>query len=249
MNFWGVSVWAAALLFARIGSLVMLLPGFGEAATPARFRLAFALLLSALLAGPLANTLPPAPATIAVGLGMLMVEMLIGLIIGGAARVLMSGLETAGQIIGLETGLSYAQTVDPTQGQTGQVFSVFLNLFGVTLLFATDLHLNFLRGVAGSYQVFTPGQAPAFGDAAALMLRAAGDAFRIGLQIAAPLVIAGIVFRMGLGVLSRLVPQIQVFFVALPLNVLGGLMLMAISIGAGMLVWLDRLAVYANGLR
>jgi flagellar biosynthetic protein FliR len=60
--------------------------------------------------------------------------------------------------------------------------------------------------------------------------------------------LAGLVFRVGLGILSRLIPQIQVFFVALPLNVLGGFVILAFGLSAGILVWLDAMQRFASGL-
>lgn len=89
---------------------------------------------------------------------------------------------------------------------------------------------------------------PSAGDALQAALRAFGDSFRIGVQIAAPLMLAGIVFRLGLGVLNRLIPQIQVFFVAMPANVLGGFIIFALALSTGMLLWLDRLQVFARTL-
>jgi flagellar biosynthetic protein FliR len=119
---------------------------------------------------------------------------------------------------------------------------------GVALIFATGLDHMFLRGIAGSYEVISLGAPPPVGDAAQLALEATASAFRVGFQIAMPLIAAGIIFRVGLGVLSRLIPQIQVFFVALPLQIMGGLVVLALGLSAGMLIWLDSLERYATWL-
>lgn len=248
MSFWGLDVFAVSLLFARVGAMVMLLPGFGEANVPARFRLAFALALALLLAPLLAPSLPKAPEQLGASMSLLTGEMIVGLMFGALARILVGALSTAGQIVGLETGLSFAQMTDPTQGQAGQVISIFLNLLGITMIFATGLHREFIGAIVGSYQVLQVGVWPSAGDALQAALRAFGDSFRIGVQIAAPLMLAGIVFRLGLGVLNRLIPQIQVFFVAMPANVLGGFIIFALALSTGMLLWLDRLQVFARTL-
>jgi flagellar biosynthesis protein FliR len=237
MTLWGYDLWSVTLAFARIGSLVMLMPGLGEAAVPARARLGVALLLAIMLAPP-AGVAPP---DIWGASGVIISEIAIGIVLGGVARILMTSLATAGQIFGLETGLSFAQVADPTQTQAGQVIAVFLGLMGVVLVFATNLHHVFIRGIADSYQVFAIGKPFPVSDAADFALEAFSDAFRIGLQIAAPVVVAGFVFRIGLGVLSRLAPSIQVFFVAMPLNILGGFIVLTLGLSSGMLVWLDRL--------
>jgi flagellar biosynthesis protein FliR len=123
--------------------------------------------------------------------------------------------------------------------------SVFLGLLGVTMVFATNLHHLFLLGIRDSYRIFTPGAPFPVSDAADYALMGFAEAFRIGLQIAAPVIVAGFVFRLGLGVLARLAPSIQVFFVAMPLNILGGLVILTLGLSAGMLVWIDALQRYA----
>jgi flagellar biosynthetic protein FliR len=182
--------------------------------------------------------------------GQIVIEVLIGVMLGAAARMLMSALATAGQIMGLETGLSFAQVADPTAGgQSGQIFAVFLSTMGIALIFATGLDHMFLQGVAGSYDVISLGARAPVGDAAQLGLNAASASFRVGFQIAAPVVAAGLIFRVGLGVLARLIPSIQVFFVALPLQLMGGFAVIALGLSAGMLIWLDSLQQYATWLR
>ena len=242
MTLWGYDLWSVTLAFARIGTLVMLMPGIGEAAVPGRARLGFAVLLSIMLAPQVAS----APGDVWGASGIVISEVAVGFVLGGVARILMTGLATAGQIFGLETGLSFAQTADPLQGQqAGQIVSVFLGLLGATLVFATNLHHVFLLGIRDSYTAFAPGKGFSVGDASDFALDAFSDAFRIGLQIAAPVVVAGLVFRLGLGILARLAPSIQVFFVAMPLNILGGFIILTLGLSSGMLVWLDRLQHYA----
>jgi flagellar biosynthetic protein FliR len=248
MTFWGLDIFTAGLIFARVGALVMLMPGFGEAMVPPHVRLAFALALSVVLAPVVGPRLPHAPDQLGAALAMVICEVAVGLILGGVARILMAALTTAGQIIGLGSGLSFAQTADPTQGQAGEILGVFLNLLGVTMVFATNLHHVFLGAIAGSYDAFAPAKLPLLGDSADLALKGFSDAFRIGVQIAAPLMLAGLVFQIGLGVLSRLIPQIQVFFIAMPINVLGGLIIFALGLSAGILVWLDALQRFAGAL-
>jgi flagellar biosynthetic protein FliR len=245
MTLWGFEIWAVALGFARIGAIVMLLPGFGEPFIPATARLAFALMLAVVMA----PDAPPMPDSVFGMAGLLIGEVIIGLMIGALARLLLSALAVAGQIIGLETGLSYAQTADPTASQAGLVVGVFLSLLGLTLIFATGLHHMFLLAIRDSYALFSPGQIPAPGDAAEAALRSVSDAFRIGLQIAAPLVVAGFVFRVGLGVLSRLIPSIQIFMIAMPLNILGGFLIMTLGLSAGMLVWLAHVDQFSVSFR
>lgn len=249
LTLYGVEIWATALLFARIGAMIMLLPGFGEPTVPPRVRLAFALAMAIGLGPSLADRVPEISPT-AIGMaGQIVGELIIGVALGGAARILVSALATAGQIVGLEIGIAFAQTADPTMTQSGQLMAVFLSVMGVALIFATGLHHMFLAGIAGSYDVISLGAPPPIGDAAELALQTTSASFRVGFQIAMPVIAAGLIFRVGLGVLSRLIPQIQVFFVALPLQIMGGLVVFALGLSTGMLIWLDSVESYALWLR
>ncbi|HYD89099.1 MAG TPA: flagellar biosynthetic protein FliR [Vitreimonas sp.] len=249
LTLYGVEIWATALLFARIGGMIMLLPGFGEPAVPPRVRLGLALAIAIALGPTLADRVPEA-ATNAFGMAAQVTsEALIGVLLGGAARILVSALATAGQIVGLEIGIAFAQTADPTQTQSGQLVAVFLSVMGVALIFVTGLHHMFLQGIVGSYDVISLGAPAPVGDAAELALQTTASSFRVGFQIAMPVVAAGLIFRVGLGVLSRLIPSIQVFFVALPLQIMGGLVVFALGLSTGMLIWLDSVQRYAMWLR
>lgn len=249
LTLYGVDIWTTALLFGRVGGMIMLLPGFGEPAIPARIRLAFALAVAIALAPTLGDRVPAASASALGMAGQIASEVLIGVLLGGAARMLVSALATAGQIAGMEIGIAFAQTADPTQTQSGQLLSVFLGVLGVALIFATGLHHMFLLGIAGSYDVIAVGAPAPVGDAAELALEATSTSFRVGFQIAMPLLAAGLIFRVGMGVLSRLIPQIQVFFVTLPLQIMGGLAVLALGVSTGMLIWLDSLQRYADWLQ
>jgi flagellar biosynthetic protein FliR len=241
LTLYGVNIWAAALVFARVGAMMATLPGFSEPAVSPRFRLGLALALTVLLAPLIAPGLPQAPSDAWLAGQLIMTEVIIGLTIGVLARLLFTALATAGQVFGIETGLAFAQTADPTMSQTGQIFSVFLSIMGVALIFATDLHHVFLAGISRSYDTFVPGEPLMLGDAAEIATSLVSQSFLIGVQIAAPIILAGLIFRVGLGVLARLAPTIQVFFVTMPLSVLGGLIIMALGLSAGMIVWLDAL--------
>jgi flagellar biosynthetic protein FliR len=113
----------------------------------------------------------------------------------------------------------------------------FLTILGVTLLFATDSHHLVIAALNDSYSIFSPGPLMPSGDIAALATRAFAAAFRIGMQLSAPFLVFGLVF--GLGVLARLMPQMQVYFVGVPLSILTGFLVFALVITAMMGTFLD----------
>ncbi|KQP85511.1 flagellar biosynthetic protein FliR [Methylobacterium sp. Leaf113] len=236
--------------FARIGTLVMLMPGVGEQLISPRLRLAFALLLSLILFPTVRPLLPMQGGAIAGPdlITLLIGELLIGLVLGLTVRMVLASLQTAGMIVSQQLGLSYAMTVDPTQGGQQAAIGNFLALLGVTLILATDLHHIALDGIGRSYVLLPPTGLPSMGEAASLALKAIARGFALGVQISAPFIAFGILFNVGLGVLARLMPQMQVFFVAVPASVLIGMLLLLGSLGVMMGVFLDDIGRYLADL-
>jgi flagellar biosynthetic protein FliR len=232
-------VWATALVFSRIGAMVMLMPGIGEANVPPNIRLSFALILSLCL-GPIALPyLPPEPSTVDGTAGYIIKEVLIGLIIGSLLQIFLTALTTAGEFVSLQTTLAFAQTTNPTQAQPGTTISTFLTLMGITLIFDTDLHRLFIVAMAHSYTLFPPMRTLPLGDAASLAGQTVSRSFMLGLQLAAPVVVFSLVFNIATGLIGRVMPQFQIFFVATPLSLLLGLSIFALSLGAIGMVWVQ----------
>jgi flagellar biosynthesis protein FliR len=232
-------VWAAGLVFFRVGALVMLMPGVGETFVPARIRLSFALLV-AICIGPLAApNLPPMPAGVGDMAGFVIRETLIGLMIGGLARMFLASLLTAGEVISLQTTLAFAQTANPTQAQPAATISTFLTIMGLTLIFDTDLHRMFISAIVHSYTLFPPMKGLPLGDAATLATQTVAKTFVLGIQLAAPVIVFALVFNIASGLIGRVMPQFQIFFVATPLSLLFGLSVFALSLGGITLTWVQ----------
>ncbi|OPH83503.1 flagellar biosynthetic protein FliR [Nitrobacter vulgaris] len=229
------------LVFARIGAMVMLLPGFGEGFIPVRVKLAIALLLTLIIL-PLHRAAYHVDMQSVAPLAVLLVhEIIIGVVLGATARVTLAALHVAGSIIAQQLGLGFVTSVDPTQGQQGALMGNFLTLLGIALLFATDTHYLVIAALNDSYKIFSPGELMPSGDVAALATRAFAGAFKIGLQLSAPFLVFGLVFNIGLGVLARLMPQMQVYFVGVPLSILIGFMIFAAVLASMMGTYMDYL--------
>jgi len=231
---------AFMLVFARVGAMVMLLPGLGETNIPVRIKLAIALLLTLIIL-PLHRTdYHVSLDALSALLVMMIYEILIGIVLGATARVTLAALQVAGAVIAQQLGLGFATSVDPTtQGQQGVLIGNFLTLLGVTMLFATDSHHLVIAALNDSYSIFSPGEVVPSGDVAALATRAFAAAFKIGMQLSAPFLVFGLVFNIGLGVLARLMPQMQVYFVGVPLAIMSGFLIFAVVIAAMMGTFLD----------
>jgi flagellar biosynthetic protein FliR len=201
---------------------------------PVRFRLTIALGLTAMLL-PLHRD---AYAIDLRALGPLLLllgeEILIGAVLGMTARVAISALQVTGSVVTQQLGLGFVTEIDPTQGQQGAIVGNFLTVLGLTLIFATDLHHLVIAALDDSYTLFKPGEVPLTGDMAALSTKTFAGAFRVGIQLSAPFLVFGILFNLGLGLLSRLMPQMQVFFIGVPLSIMIGLIILMLVLGAMM---------------
>ena len=174
------------------------------------------------------------------GLAVVLVqELLIGIAIGSFGRLLITGLQVAGTFIAYNTGLGSAQMFDPSAQQQGAITGAFMTTIGVTLLFSSNLHHLVLSALADSYVVFVPGAPFPAGDFALVASRLVADAFRLGLRIALPIIIISILIYLSMGLMARLMPQIQVFFIALPLQILVGFLVLAATISAGLVLFLE----------
>lgn len=217
------------LIFARVGSMLMLIPALGETAIPARMRLSFALAFALVLYPLVSPQLPPLPGDLFGIVVIVMHEIVVGLILGAIARLAVSGAQVAGAVIASSSGLSVAQAADPTNGGAqGALIGAFLSFLGIALIFATDLHHVALSAIYDSYMIFTPTEPLMLGDAAETVIEVVAGAFVVGVQMSAPFIVFGLVFNLGMGILSRLMPQLQVFFIAMPATVGVGLILMAL---------------------
>jgi len=221
-------------IFARIGTMIMLFPVFGEVTVTPRVRLSLALAIAALLMPVVRARYPALPDQMGPLMGLLFGEIFVGILIGSMARLFTSALQVAGNIVSMQTGLSFAQNFDPTQGIQGALVGTFLSLVAMTLLVVTDLHHVLLGALAGSYTRFAPGTLPNMGDSLALILDTSVDAFVLGMQLSAPFIVFGLVFYMAMGLLAKLMPQVQIFFVVTPATILIGLALLMIMIGTMM---------------
>ncbi len=236
------------LVFARIGTMVMLLPGLGELSVPVRVRLTVALVLTAVLVPLHRNAYAIDLRTFGPVVAMLGEELFIGAVLGLTARLTISALQVAGSVIAQQLGLGFVTAVDPTQGQQSVIVGNFLTILGITLIFAADLHHLVIAALNDSYTLFRPGEVPLLGDVAALTTRTIAAAFRVGIQLSAPFLVFGLLFNLGLGVLSRLMPQMQVFFVGIPLSILVGFLILLLVVGAMMAVFLGSVEDRARAL-
>ncbi len=233
-------IFVVLLVFARTGSALMLMPGFGETYVTPRIRLFLALAISLLVTPVVAGNIPPMPAAPVALFLLLAGEILIGVFLGAIGRILMAALNTAGTVVAFQSGMANAFVQDPTVAQQASLPAMFLTITGLLLIFVTNLHHMMLRAMVDSYDVFTPGVMPPIGDFSQVITRLVASSFILGVQLAGPFIAVGLVFYLGVGLLNRLMPQVHMFFIALPMQIIFGLTVLSLTISALMLWFLDR---------
>ena len=165
-------------------------------------------------------------------------ELLSGLILGWLARSAALALPIAGQMVSFMTGLSSVISPDPVLGQSSALMRLF-SLAVPVLVLKTGLWSLPVAAVLGSYRLVEPGHLLPIAEDTEAAAIAVASAFGLALQLAAPFVFASMVWQIALGLVSRLVPQLQVFFAAIPGQILGGAALVALLCAGMVDVWLE----------
>lgn len=226
-----------SLMLARIGAAVMLLPGLGETGAPAMLRAGLALALTILLLPAVEPSLPPPPAGAAGAAGMIVAEVITGLWFGWLARLVALALPMAAQFIAYLVGLSSVLQPDPQMGGQSTALSHVFDLGAPLIILTSGLYRAPLLALAGLYEIVPAGRLLPGGDGAAAAARALAESFGLALRLAAPFVLAATAWNLATGLLARLVPRMQIYFVALPGQILGGLLLLATMTGALLAAW------------
>lgn len=231
-------VFGFVMLFSRLGSAIMLMPGLGEIYVPQRSRLMFAFAFSFLMLEPMLGRLPPPPDDVAGLVHSLSYEIVIGLFFGTMLRIVMGVLETAGMVISIQSGLSNATVLNPALATQSPLPSAFLAVIGVTMIFVTGLDQLLFHSLMALYDLFPCNGEIMPGDMSQVIIQTVNKGFVVGVELAMPFFIMGLLMYIALGIMQKLMPQVQLFLVILPVQVWGGLTLMAVTTAGIITIWL-----------
>ena len=224
------------LVFLRIGSAIMLMPGFSASYVNMRQRLSIALAVSVVLVPFLNDQLPPQPSDLPDAIKMYLFEITYGVF---------SALSLCGNFIGQAIGFSNAQIFDPAFQTQSIVIETFLSVLALTVIFITDIHHLMLSAVIDSYRLFPVASSLPVGDFSDYMSQTLNQSFIMGFKIGSPFIAFSLVFYVGMGLVSRLMPQLNIFFLSLPLQIYLGLGLLFITTPI-MILWFIK--YYEEGL-
>jgi flagellar biosynthetic protein FliR len=226
-----LDAWLAAFLFplARIFALLASAPFFNNVAQPQRIRLMVGLVITIALV-PVLPPMPVVPAGSWVGFAIIVQQILIGLLLGFTLRIAFSAIDIAGDLIGMQMGLSFAVFYDPQNAGQTAVLSEFLGLFAVLIFLALNGHLLTLSVLAESFKLLPIAATPFGAGGFASFLAWSSILFSAGLLLALPLIAALLIANLAMGVLARVAPQLNIFAVGFPVTLMSGFIVLMFSI-------------------
>ncbi|HKY93232.1 MAG TPA: flagellar biosynthetic protein FliR [Nevskiaceae bacterium] len=230
------------LVLARIASMLMIAPVFGNPGVPPMVRLMLVLLLTVLVL-PLVPQAPPLAVFSGPWFFAMIHQVLIGIAMGLTLRVVFEAFALAGELIANGMGLGFAQMADPIRGGSSPVVSQFLIVSASLLFLASGAHLTMLAGLAHSFEARPVSQSVLDPGTVRLLIDWAGSLFAGGLQLALPVVGALLAVNLALGVLGRSAPAINLMAVGFPLTLVLGLVMLRWvlpSLGTLLEGWLDQ---------
>lgn len=165
-------------------------------------------------------------------LRLVLAETAIGLWLGLLARLLALALAQAGQVAAMMIGLASPLQTDPMLGAASTAPGRMFGLLGAVLVLGSGLYAVPLRALVESYAMLPPGQGLPLGAGAESVAQAVADSLALALRLSAPLVLASMIGQFALGLLARLAPQVQIYAVAVPGQILVGMLLLALLLPA-----------------
>jgi flagellar biosynthetic protein FliR len=222
-----------------MGSALVFMPGFQNNYVSVRQRLTMALAISVVLIPFLSEYLPSQPTNFLDFMSLCLIEIVYGIFLGLVMQILFSAITLTGNMVGQAIGFANAQMFDPTTQNQSMLTTTFLSVIAITVVFMADLHHLMLSAVIDSYNVFPAGSPLPVADFAQYTSKTVNQSFVMGFRIGAPFLVFSIVFYSSMGLLSRLMPQLNIFFMSLPLKIYLGVGLLLITVPI-MILWFAR---------
>lgn len=218
------------LTFARIGAICMLMPGLGESYVSPRIRLFIAIAISLIISVTVRGLLPPLDGFTDVLMAMVS-EIVAGLIFGSAMRLFLAAPQIAGQMTSQLTSLSNIFASGAQLMEASSILGAWFVVGTILFIFVSGLHYLMIDAMAVSYNIIPLGGFPNLGDAAESLVKVFAGVFALGVQMAAPFILLSVIFNLGVGLINRMLASLPLYFVAMPVSILGGMYVLAYAIG------------------
>jgi flagellar biosynthesis protein FliR len=217
-------------IFLRVSAMTLTVPVFDSRNIPAAFKVGLCFTITLVLY-PIVKLEPVAFSASLIPLSIGVVcEILIGVIIGFVIRLIFSGIQLAGELAAFQMGFSVANVIDPMSSSQVPVISQMMYMFAILIFLTTNAHHWVLRALVESFRLIPPFGFHSSGALMARLTQAAADLFVIAVKTGSPVIVSLLLVSLGLGLVGRTVPQMNVFMVATPVNILIGFLFISLSL-------------------
>lgn len=218
-----ITLYNYLMIFLRLGTVFMLMPGFSASYVNIQVRLIFALSVSLVVMPMITPILPPEPSDFSLLFQYIINEISVGIFIGVFMQIMFFALSFAGALGSQAIGFANAQMFDPSFQTQSTLIESFLGISAISLIFITDIHHLMINAILDSYFLFKPGAVLSWADFASFITENVSKSFSVGFRIGSPFIAFTIIFYAGIGLISRLMPQLNIFFLSLPLQIYLGI--------------------------
>jgi flagellar biosynthetic protein FliR len=221
------------LIFCRIGACLMLLPGYSSSVVPANIRLFVAVAIALSLSPALLPDILPMIRTAGddMRLQMIFTEILNGAMIGTLGRIFMIALQFAGSVAANSIGMGQAIGAPIDETEATPAIVTLITLTATVLIFALNLHAEILKAILASYGTMPVEAGFAARSGLVQITDNLDETFLLCLRISSPFIVYAVIVNFAIGLMNKMTPQIPVYFISLPFVIAGGMMLLGVSVG------------------
>ena len=224
----------------------MVFPGFSDSSVNPRTRMLIALVITVVMYPLLRPVLPTMPADTGTFFMLVGIEFMVGILYATAAKLFMTTLNVAGELISFASGFQAATLFDPDSGANTLAPALLLIITANMLIFSLELHHLMIEGIYESYQIFPAGQMPLLADGVQAIVQTISNVFVTSLKVAAPVMVTGFIGYVSFGVFNRLIPQLHAFFVAIPIILGVGVMMLGLTLGTVLTLFMQDLSAHLS---
>lgn len=217
------------IILTRVSSIIFMMPFLGSRSIPVLPKIGLSIMLSIILLPTLKINLSPLSFGPLPFLLFIVAEAMIGFLLGFSIKLIFMGIQLAGEFIGFQMGFSMANIIDPQSGIDSNVMVQLHYFFAILIFFAIDGHHYFLKAIAHSFQILSPGEIFLSEGLYRHFINLSGKLFLISIRIIAPIMAILIFIQLSLGIIARMIPQINLLINSFPLTIGLGLIFLGFS--------------------
>lgn len=237
-----VGVFLAILL--RLSLVFFLLPVFGGQQIPNAVKAGFSISLSVFFFFVLHRTVTPLPFEPLLLVLAVLGELAFAVVLALSMMLVFAAFQFAGELIGFQMGLGFAQVADPESGTQMMIFSRWFQLVAVLLLLSLNGHHIILKAIAESFETVPIGSFALSHVTYVRMMALAGYMFVVAIKIAAPVMVVLMLMHVAMGLMAKFSPQVNILMVSFPITILLGLVFMVFSVS----VWVPSIERFLGKL-